>query len=183
LTSDDVVEYVKKQLTEWDYEDVVRAARGRCKLGAFILASCLIDHLAYFYSPIGNKNSGSGPRFKSFVSVYLRRYNDKKLYKALRCHLVHNYSEGGSYLFTHDRPNLHLQRDSKSGKSFVNLEDFLGEIQAAMVQFFDDAKRGGTAKGNSGRDVNIRDNIVKRFSDTGICGLVPAIPSDPRSKL
>jgi len=173
-TNEDVAEYVRKQLSQWDFEDVTRAAKGGCKLGAFILASCLMDHLAYFYSPIGSEHEKSGPRFRSFVSNYLKSYDSRKLYKDLRCHLVHNYTEGGSYLFTDGRPEVHLRPDSNSGRLIVNLEDFLADIRGAMVRLFDDAKRGDTANDESGKAVSILDNIVRRFSKTGICGSVTA---------
>lgn len=89
----------------------------------------------------------------------LSKYNQEKLYKDLRCKLVHSYSEGGSYLFTDGKSNLHMKPDS-SGKIIINLEDFINDIEQALNNY----KSKLLNKKNSSE----RAKAINRFDNNGI---------------
>jgi hypothetical protein len=107
--------------------DIKRASDGGSKIGAFILASCFIDYMAGF--AVGKQSNGKD--YKAFVKNYLPPcYVPDKLYTDLRCKLVHNYSEGGSYIFVDGEPQLHKQMDGN--KMIINLENFIDDLETAF---------------------------------------------------
>jgi len=85
------------------------------------------------------------------------KYDEGKLYKDLRCKLIHSYSEGGSYLFKDGKPNLHLEKDS-SGKTFINLEDFINEIDEALSCY----------ESNLLNNLDLIKKAIKRYNKNGI---------------
>jgi hypothetical protein len=96
-------------------------------MGAFILASCFIDYMAGFVCGRETKSKD----YQDFVRDYLPTiYNPLNLYKDLRCKLVHNYSEGGSYVFTDDKPQFHGQ--AANGRIIINLENFIDDLESAL---------------------------------------------------
>ncbi len=107
--------------------DIKRALSGKSKMGAFILASCFIDYMAGFVCGRETKSKD----YQDFVRDYLPSiYNPLKLYKDLRCKLVHDYSEGGSYVFTDDKPQLHGQ--AANGRTIINLENFIDDLENVL---------------------------------------------------
>jgi len=164
----DSVDFVHRQLLDLDYGDVERAADGKSLVGAFILASCMIDHLAYFYSPFGDEDRGASRRFKEFCGRYLRNYQAQKLYRDLRCRLVHNYSEGGSYQFVSGQADLHLKPDSVTSRTLVNLENFKAELRHALDRLFADARGETKVATTNGNSILISANVISRFKATGI---------------
>ncbi len=128
---------IKVGLEDMAFEDIKRASKGGSKMGAFILASCFIEYMAGF------KKGGSTTRtdYINFVKTYLKSYNAKNLYTDLRCKLVHNYSEGGSFLFVDGKQNLHLKKEQATGKIFINLENFIEELKGALDTLLDDIKK------------------------------------------
>jgi len=113
--------------------DIKRASNGQSKMGAFILASCFIEYMAGFITGHETKNKD----YKQFVKDYLPSlYNPEKLYTDLRCKLVHNYSEGGSYIFAYERPELHGK--NISNKMVINLENFIDDIESALKKVIND---------------------------------------------
>lgn len=107
--------------------DIKRASNGKSKMGAFILASCFIEYMAGFV--VGRETKGED--YKQFVKDYLpNTYDPEKLYADLRCKLVHNYSEGGSYIFADGKPDLHGK--NLGNKMVVNLENFVDDIECAL---------------------------------------------------
>ena len=127
------IKRIKEALIDMAFGDIKKATSGNSILGAFILCSCYIDYLAFYYSDKSNVNE----RYKEFVHVFLTKYDKEKLYKDLRCKMVHNYSEGGSYLFTHNNPSSHLSLNNKNGKIFINLENFIQELYIAAEKLFE----------------------------------------------
>lgn len=79
-----------------------RHTKGHKMIG-FILGSMMIDYLAGFYAgvTVSTVHTDSGKRYKDFVSMYMSSYNPDDLWKFVRSRLVHNYSVGGDYGFTH----------------------------------------------------------------------------------
>jgi hypothetical protein len=118
---------IKSALHDMAFLDIKRASAGQSKMGAFILASCFIEYLAGFLA--GKETDRED--YKAFVQDYLPPlYDPERLYKDLRCKLVHNYSEGGSYIFTDAQPSVHGQNDK--GKMVINLENFIDDLEAAL---------------------------------------------------
>jgi hypothetical protein len=135
ITKTQLVDILDKILFEWEYKDIERASiYGEAKLAGFILGACFIDAMAGFYTGLKRENSkkGSGTRFKEFARKYLLKYDAEKLYGDLRCDLVHSYTEGGTYIFTDAKPDLHLKLTPK-GKIVLNLEDYLVDLKLAYL--------------------------------------------------
>ena len=124
---------LKESVIFMAFWDIIRASSGNSKMGAFILCSCYIDYLAFYYSNKSDPNK----RYKEFVDIFLPKYDKEKLYKDLRCKLVHNYSEGGSYSFIYNNPSYHLLLNNKNGKTFINLENFIQELYVVSEKLFD----------------------------------------------
>jgi hypothetical protein len=99
-------------------------------MGAFILASCYIDYLSCYYFNCESTKE----HYIDFVNEFLEGYNGKDLYEALRCKLVHNYTEGGRYGFIHDKPDLHLKK--RGNKTIINLNNFISDIERAKDKYF-----------------------------------------------
>jgi len=119
--------HIKLALHNMAFLDIKRASNGKSKMGAFILASCFIEYMVGFV--VGRETKGED--YKQFVKDYLpNTYDPEKLYADLRCKLVHNYSEGGSYIFADGKPDLHGK--NLGNKMVVNLENFVDDIECAL---------------------------------------------------
>jgi hypothetical protein len=127
MNQDNIIGDIKNALYDGAFSDIKKALSGNSKIGAFILASCFIDYMAGFVCG----REATRKDYKDFVSHYLPSiYNPSKLYKDLRCKLVHNYSEGGFYWLKYDKPELHGQ--TESGRTIINLENFINELENAF---------------------------------------------------
>lgn len=51
------------------------------------------------------------------------KYDEARLYNDLRCKLVHNSSEGGSYVFTDDKSLLHMRKSKDGGAAWKIARD------------------------------------------------------------
>lgn len=129
------VELLWNSLHDMAFKDIIRASEGNSKMGAFILSSCFIEYLAGFR--YGKETTSND--YKNFIKSYLPMYDGEKLYKDLRCKLVHNYSEGGSYMFTDNRPTFHFKKLT-DGKLLLNLENFINDIENAMDFYFSELR-------------------------------------------
>lgn len=145
---------VRSTIYEWDLADVKKASSGGAKRGAFILASCLIDHLACFYS--GEESTKRD--YINFVSTYLPMYSGASLYKSLRCGMVHNYTVGAEFAFTHNNYKYHKRYSYKLNKIIINLGSFIHEVENASNAYFADVQRSDLLKCR----------MAKRFSEVGI---------------
>lgn len=123
---------VKRSLIDWDFKDINLAINGGAKRGAFILASCFIDHLSCYYS--GEESTGQN--YKCFVRDFLPQYDAEELYKDIRCKLVHNYSLGNNYSLTHHNCKYHMKKDSNN-RTMLNLRSFINEIRKARDTYFE----------------------------------------------
>jgi hypothetical protein len=136
--------------------DIKRASAGQSKMGAFILASCFIDYMAGFIA--GRETTGKD--YKQIVKDYLPSlYDPEKLYKDLRCKVVHNYSEGGSYIFVDAKPALHGQK--VDSKIVINLENFIDDLEVALRKMFKDLD---TVSGK-------QQNAEERYDKIGLLGI------------
>lgn len=154
---DPIIPHIEFVLYTMAFRDIERASQGNSKIGAFILASCFIEYLAGFrYGKATNRAD-----YKSFVKSYLPDYDPEKLYRDLRCKLVHNYSEGGSYAFTDANPELHgkLMNDDKI---IINLENFIADIEKAMTCLFKEIETNS----------EVQSLAIKRFKDIGLIGVI-----------
>jgi len=136
-----IIGHLKYALYDMAFLDIKRASSGKSEIGAFILASCFIDYIAGFVCGGETKPKD----YKDFVRDYLPPvYDPSKLYKDLRCRLVHNYSEGGSYWLKDNQPQLHGQ--IVSGRTVINLEDFIDDLEDAFHKFMKKIQSDPTAK-------------------------------------
>jgi len=122
---------IKKGLIDMAWADIEKASAGGSKMGAFILCSCYIDYLAGFRFG----KPGTGTEYKKFIEIYLQNYNPETIYTDMRCGIVHNYTEGGSYVFVHSLPNFHFYNPGGIGKTTLNLENFMADIKQAAETY------------------------------------------------
>jgi len=145
----EIIARIKSSLSQLAFADVKKASAGGAKMGAYILASCFIDYLAGFY--YGHKSTKDD--YINFVNKYLRRYDGKQVYYSVRNGLVHNYSVERDFVFSEkgiDGPHLGKY---KNGKTVLNLEDFLADIENAMSKYFKALEH----------DNNLRRRAINRF--------------------
>lgn len=155
MSDEEIVERVKFALSDWAFEDLYRASMGEAKLATFILASCYIDYLSCYYFNSDSTKS----RYINFVNRFMPGYNGRDLYESLRCKLVHNYSEGGKYEFTHNNPGLHF-KDSPRNRTVLNLDNFLHDLKTARDEYFELVDTNQSFK----------DKLINRFKAVGIMG-------------
>jgi hypothetical protein len=126
---------MKNSLYHFALKDIKITKDNSAPMGAFILESCLIDCLAGFrYGMTGSKRENSDNYIKFVDDYFDGKYKGKRLYEHLRCKLVHNYSEGGSYYFSNDNELEHNK--IYDGKTNIKLEDFLIDLEKAMNKYF-----------------------------------------------
>lgn len=125
---------MKTGLIDMAWGDISKASAGGSKMGAFILCSCYIDYLAGFR--FGRETTRKD--YKHFIEMYLKSYDPDKMYHDMRCGIVHNYSEGGSYAFVYSLADLHLYRPGGFGKITLNLENFMTDIENATKNYFEE---------------------------------------------
>ena len=127
------ISHIRHSLEEMAFKDIIRASSGKSKMGAFILGSCFIEYLAGFRY---GKETTTRDDYKNFVKEYLgNKYDAEKLYADLRCKLVHNYSEGGSYQFIDAHAHLHNAK-LPNNKILLNLENFIDDLKSALDEYF-----------------------------------------------
>ncbi len=146
-------------LHDMAFKDIEKASNGGSKMGAFILSACYIDYLAGFRYGKATR----GKDYVKFTKKYLpSNYKAWKLYTDLRCKLVHNYSEGGTYLFTDNNNQLHMTTPPTDSRTFINLENFTADIKTALDKYFSEIKT----------DDNLLKLAIKRHQDLGVIGIV-----------
>lgn len=128
MTDDEKINIVIHSLKTHALGDIKKASEGGSKLGAFMLCSCLIDAMTGFIKGADSNRED----YKNFVDNYLPSYNRESLYHDLRCKLLHNYSEGGSYVFTHEQPTMHLRPYLFDQRLYINLDNFLADVECAL---------------------------------------------------
>lgn len=156
IDKDKFINYLWHSLYDMAFLDINRASRGESKMGAFILSSCFIEYLAGFR--YGKETNGND--YKEFVKSYLPQYNKDKLYKDLRCKLVHNYTEGGSYTFVDNKASLHMQTTTDK-KTVLNLENFVEDIETALKKYFEELKANDS----------LYELAIRRYKKLGILGI------------
>lgn len=159
-----VVDRVKYSLSDWDFEDIIRASQGGAKRGAFILGSCFIDHLSCYYS--GNESDKKN--YSNFINKYLPSYDGDDLWTDMRCKLVHNYSLGNKYSIIHHHSKFHLKKDSDR-RLIINLRNFVNDLCVAKDKYFTELEN----------DEQLQINFAKWYISGGI--LVP-VESDVSKK-
>ena len=156
-----IIDHIKNALYDGAFVDIKEASSGKSKTGAFILASCFIDYMAGFVCGRETKPKD----YIDFVSHYLSSfYNPSKLYKDLRCKLVHNYSEGGFYWLKDDKPELHGQ--TESGRTIINLENFINDLEDAFNKLMGEIRS----------DPSKKQKAIDRYNSIGLLcvgGLAP----------
>ncbi len=153
-----IINSIKKSLNDMAFHDIKRASNGKAKMGAFILCSCFIEYMAGF---VAGKETTKNDYIK-FIEKYIPGYDANKIYKDLRCKLVHNYSEGGSYLFTDAHPELHNAKSS-DGRTVINLENFIEDLGKALNKLLDEIEN----------DPIIQKSAEIRYDEIGIITIIP----------
>lgn len=154
---------IKTGLQDMHLGDIGRASQGGSKMGAFILGSCLIDAIAGFYTGEDTNRTS----YKAIVEKYFNRYDPENLYTDLRCKLVHSYSEGGSYLFTHGNSEVHMTQHS-SGKTIINLENFISDLEKGLEAYLIDL---------SDNKDGLQTKATDRLNSNGILEVITPSPS------
>jgi hypothetical protein len=111
---------------------------------------------------------GHGANSKDYIDFardYLPAYDPVKLYKDLRCEIVHNFSEGGSYVFCFSLPQFH-GREVEDGRVIINLENFIGDLKNAMYKLLDEIRT----------DSKKRRMAVNRLKQVGLIGVSMLAP-------
>lgn len=157
MKKEENIKKITKSVKEMALGDVKRAFNGRSYIGAFMLGSCLIDCLTSLY----NGRDSTPKDYREFILKFLTHYNPNNFYEDLRCKLVHNYSEGGSYIFIDGKPNHHLNIHKKSGKTIINLENFIEELEDVVDVYLQLLKE----------DNKIYKKAVKRYNKIGLLGI------------
>ncbi|MDR3613244.1 MAG: hypothetical protein P4L53_06745 [Candidatus Obscuribacterales bacterium] len=147
MTDDEIVNSVEKSLRELALGDIKRAVEGKALVGAFILCCCLLDSLTGFCY----RCETTADTFDQFCKRYLlkvnKSYEGARLWKALRCGLIHNYSSAFESTgkmwrieLVNGRENIHLERaqeaDSNATSIFLNLESFVDDVEKVLENFF-----------------------------------------------
>lgn len=156
MTDEEAVDRAKSAIMDLAIVNMRKAAAGGANLGAFILGSCIIDYLSCLYA--GKDVGGDG--YREFVGRFFedKRYDPRDLWTSIRCGLVHKFAvEDSRYAYTHNEPNLHFKTD-KTGRTFLNLEQFMDDIESAARRFFELADS----------DPTIRGHVVYRVTKVGI---------------
>lgn len=142
-----IFEEIKKSLRDIALDDIKKSYAAKSIMGTFILCSCFIDAMAGFrYGQDGRLKLGK--MYRTFVEEYLKDYDKVSLYYDLRCQLVHNYSESKSYKFIHDKSEFHLG-EAGENKTYINLENFIADLERAVNKLFEDIENSPAAMGNA----------------------------------
>jgi hypothetical protein len=160
INKDKFISYLWHSLYDMAFLDIKRASRGKSKMGAFILSSCFIEYLTGFRYGKETNNAD----YKNFVKDYLPKYDKEKLYKDLRCKLVHNYSEGGSYTFVDKHYKLHLN-ETQDNKIVLNLASFVKDLENAINKYFTELKSSDA----------LYKLAVDRYFKLGLLGIMPSL--------
>ncbi|MCL6519631.1 MAG: hypothetical protein K6T99_07325 [Armatimonadetes bacterium] len=134
MDEQEIVARARHAIIDMALGDVRKASAGGAKMGAFILAACVIDYLTCLYA--GHDSNAS--LFREFVARFFddKRYDPNDLWDAIRCKLLHSYTvKDGRYAYTDGNPQLHFKQD-KSGRIHINLEDFISAVERAAENYF-----------------------------------------------
>lgn len=156
MTDDQIIDQIAHSFIRFNLRDIQEINNNQLDftIAEFILCSCLIDQISGFRY----NTDEVGKRYKQFVKDYLPNYNSDALYDDLRNKLVHNYSVGIHYRLTRKASHLHLQ--NVNGDIYLNLEDFIADIRAALDRYFSQLRN----------DKDIRKNALSRFRQHKIIG-------------
>ena len=158
MSDDEIIDQITKSFSEYNLRDIKEINKSVLEftIAEFILCSCFIDQISGFRYNIDKV----GKRYKQFVQDYLPSYDPKELYQDLRNKLVHNYSIGKHYSLVREAPGWHLQ--NIEGMTYLNLENFIDDLQTALNKFIFELKN----------DVQIRRNALDWFSTHRIIKLI-----------
>lgn len=123
------------------------ADNGGTPLAAYILLSCAIDVIAGFYSgrnALDERNLGN--QYKKFIADYMKDYNPQKVYKLIRCSLVHNFIVGPNMALMHGSTNSKLHLMTVNGVDFKNFDNLFFNFKQAVARYFDDVEQSDDLK-------------------------------------
>ena len=97
----------------------------------YILISCGIDYLVTFWTG----SDSTRKRYRDFVNGFFVGYDGDKLYRELRCRMVHNYTVGEGTIICWDEPDIHGCTTS-DGETVLNVEQFFLDFIQAEEKYF-----------------------------------------------
>ena len=153
----EAIDRAEYAIIEMAIADVKRASSGGAKLGAFILAACVIDYLSCLYAG----EDGGGKGYRDFIDRFFddKRYNSSDLWASIRNGLVHNYTvKGGRYFYVDNAPEKHFATTEDGQITLLNLENFISDVELAAKKYFELVES----------DPDIKAKLVKRIDDIGI---------------
>ena len=114
-------------------------------ISAFILCSCLIDQLASFAYDSEEYNETN---YEKFISDYLPQYERRRLYRNLRCKIVHNYTLSPHLALAKDRPQIY-SNSTYHDSSTLYLTEFISELEVAFNSFSTDLRNNTLVRKNA----------------------------------
>lgn len=144
---------VKELFDKWIFRSIessyeaTSAENGGTPLAAYILLSSAIDVIAGFYAGRSSlEERGLGKQYKKFIADYMPTYNPEKVYKLIRCSLVHNFIIGPNMALTHGVSNSSTHLQTINGVDFKNFDIFYKDFKDAVKKYFDDVEQSDDLK-------------------------------------
>ena len=107
-------------------------------------------------------NADNKTRYIEFVNKFFpQHYDSEALYRDLRCKLVPCYSLGPDYVFHHNLPDMHFEKNL-CGQTMLNMENFIDELEGAMNKYFSFLDK----------DNEVCQNAIEKVKKDGIMGIV-----------
>lgn len=144
--NDTIIAKIETSFRLYNLGDIKKISMGNHVIASFILCSCFIEQISGYRYARSNNTS-----FINFVKEYMPQYNPKKLRDDLRNRLVHNYSIGSCFALIQRHPEFHLKPSIQNtlDQKYLNLENFIEDIEIAFNKFIKDLKENDAIKNNA----------------------------------
>jgi hypothetical protein len=144
---------VKELFDKWIFKSIetsykaTAAHNGGTPLAAYILLSSAIDVIAGFYAGRSSLNErGLGKQYKKFIADYMKPYNPEKVYKLIRCSLVHNFIIGPNMGLAHGQENSNLHLMTIDGVDYKVFDNYFTDFKLAVNKYFQDVEESDDLK-------------------------------------
>jgi len=158
MTPQDISNVSKVQTSLQRQLDDIKKLDG---INSLILAVCLVDTLAGFYTGHDGKPGGNKKRFEKFVDKYLTTH--KAYLYDLRCNLTHSFSNTvANFMFVDNKEFTDVFGSSLSiyGDPLFSINTFKSDLEIACNNYFNELVNNS--------EVNIQTNFQIRFNVFGI---------------
>ena len=123
----------------------------------YILISCAIDFLTTFWAGADSTRE----RYRDFVNAFFAGYDGEKVYRQLRCRMVHNHTVGEAAIICWDELDLHGCTIG-DGTVVLNLEQFLQDFIEAKKKYFAALRTSP----------EVLENQIARFNHMGVLSTI-----------